>query len=370
MALLDGISWLCLTGGRPADAIDHCREAAAIAAAAGFDELDGDIQSCLAQAYIVAGELRGAITAGERALSIFEARANLWDASRALWHLSSAANYLGDWEVSLAYCRRALAHATTLNDVRLKGVTLWRTGCAYVQQGDFEQCLRCCDEALALEPIPYDSAMTRLMHGYGLIKAGRLNAGIAELTDVVAWFQRSRLGYARAFALSRLAEGHLALGDSASARPLIEEVLSISRATGYLHYEAVAHRLMAECLEADEPAAAEEHVESALRVFEDIGARNDLAKALVTKAGLRQAAGDIATAGQLLHRAYGIFQALGTLDELARVEAALAALGPHSRRRRADRGSRGIHSPRRADGTSSRNRDTALHIDRGETPDG
>jgi tetratricopeptide (TPR) repeat protein len=91
----------CLTGGRPAEAIDHCREAAAIAAAAGFDELDGDIQSCLAQAYTVAGDLRAAIEAGERAVSIFEARGNRWYASRALWHLSTAANYLGKWEESL-----------------------------------------------------------------------------------------------------------------------------------------------------------------------------------------------------------------------------------------------------------------------------
>jgi hypothetical protein len=208
------------------------------------------------------------------------------------------------------------------------------------------------------------------MHGYGVIKAGRIDAGIAELNDVVPWFERSRLGYARAFALSRLAEGFLALGDSASARPLIEEVLSISRATGYVHYEAVAHRLMADCLESDERTTAEEHVESALPVFENIGARNDLARALVTKARLRRHAGDIATARQLLHRAHGIFQELGTLDEPARVEAALADLEPHSRRRLADRGSRGARLPRRADGTLSRNRDRALHIDGGGTPDG
>src|SRR5207302_1665084 len=67
-----------LTGGHPAAAIDHCRQATLIAAAADFDELDGFIQSCLAQAYIVAGELRAAIEAGERALAIFEGRGDRW----------------------------------------------------------------------------------------------------------------------------------------------------------------------------------------------------------------------------------------------------------------------------------------------------
>jgi len=52
----------------------------------------------------------------------------------------------------------------------------------------------------------------------------------------------------------------------------------------------VAHRLLADCLAGDEPVNAEEHVESALSVLERIDARNDFAKALMTKARLRQAA--------------------------------------------------------------------------------
>ena len=47
---------------------------------------------------------------------------------------------------------------------------------------------------------------------------------------------------------------------------------------------------------------------------------------MVTRAALRQAAGDLAKARELLEQAGGIFHELGTLDEPARVEAALAAL--------------------------------------------
>jgi len=43
-------------------------------------------------------------------------------------------------------------------------------------------------------------------------------------------------------------------------------------------------------------------------------------------AALRQTAGDIAAARQLLDKASEIFQALGTVDEPARVEAARATL--------------------------------------------
>ena len=77
---------------------------------------------------------------------------------------------------------------------------------------------------------------------------------------------------------------------------------------------------------AESPAAADDYVETAVRIFKDIGARNDLAQAMVTWAALRQAAGDTATARQLLDDASMIFRELGTRGEPARVGAALAAL--------------------------------------------
>jgi tetratricopeptide (TPR) repeat protein len=310
-----------LTGGGAAVAIRHCQQAAEIALAAEFHELDGFIASCLAQSYIVAGALRAAIEAGERALSIFEADKNLWWASRALWHLSSASNCLGEWEASLSYCRRALEYGTVLNNLRLKVAGLWRTGCACVQQGDTDRALRYCEEALALTPIPFDAAAARMVRGYGLIKAGRIEAGITELGEIVAWFESSRLFHLRLLATLWLAEGYLARGDHASARPRVEEVLSVTQSAGYVHFEGIAHRLISECLASAAPVEADEHVESALRILDRTGARNDFAKALVTKAKLRHAEGSDRISRQLLDQAYAIFRNLDTRDELARVKA-------------------------------------------------
>ena len=84
-----------LTDGAPAVAIEHCRQAAQIAAAAGFEELDGFVASALAQAYVVAGEPRAAIDVGEKAVRVFEARGNIWWSGRTLGHLANAAVILG-----------------------------------------------------------------------------------------------------------------------------------------------------------------------------------------------------------------------------------------------------------------------------------
>jgi hypothetical protein len=63
-----------------------------------------------------------------------------------------------------------------------------------------------------------------------------------------------------------------------------------------------------------------------MKILERIGARNDLARSMVTRAALCQAAKDLTGARGLLDEATTIFKSLGTVDEPSRVEAARAAL--------------------------------------------
>jgi len=114
-----------------------------------------------------------------------------------------------------------------------------------------------------------------------------------------------------------LAEGFLRRGDRTAARSLIGALLETSRALGYTHFGSTACWLMGECLAPEAPASAEPYVETAMEILERIGARNDLARAMVTRAALRQAAGDLTTACDLLDQAGAIFHELGTLDEPA-----------------------------------------------------
>jgi class 3 adenylate cyclase/tetratricopeptide (TPR) repeat protein len=312
-----------LTGGAAALAVEHCRQALAIAEAAGCDDIEGFIYSCAVQCYLFAGELRAAVASGDRAVAILEAQENLWWACRTLWNTAQAAIYLGEWEASLAYCRRVLAHATTLNDKRLKVVGLYRLGSAYIGRGDIERGLRCCEKALALGPLPFDVAMANVFHGYGEIRAGRPDAGIAELTQAIAWFDRSGLHHVRVTPALRLAEGYLSRGELAAAQTLIDDALSTSQTKGYRYVEGLAHRLLAECLAVESPAVAIQHATKAQRIFEAVGTRNDLAKTLVTRAKLSQR--NPVEARRLLEDAAAIFKALGTLDEFARASAALTA---------------------------------------------
>ncbi len=315
-----------LTEGRPEIAVDHCRRAAAIAAEAGLEDIAAVSGSCLTQVLLVAGELDDAVAAGERALASFELRGDLWWAGRTLWFLSITANYLGDWGSSLSYCRRALDYGVALDDLRLKAVSWSRMGAAYIQQGDIERGLECCDEALRLAPIPRDAAWARVVCGYGQIRTGQIDPGVATLTEALAWFANSQMRYTYLVGALWLAEGHLRRGDRPAALSLARDALETCRRAGYRHFEGRACWLVSDCLATEAPDQAEAYVRSAIGIFKRVGARNDLARAIATHARLRRAAGDVARARELLVAADTIFRALGTRDEPIRIAAELAQL--------------------------------------------
>ena len=316
-----------LTGSAPEIPMAYCRRSLEIADAGGLEEYGAFAQCSLTHVSVVAGDLRGAVAAGSRALPSFERQGNLWWACRTLWGLSMAFNAIGDWTRSLECCRQGRAYGETLSDLRLKVVGSFRTGSTHILRGDPETGLRYCDEALALSsPVPFDTAMTKAVRALGLVKAGDAATGTAELREAVAWFERSKLRYTRSVVALWLAEARLRQGEPAEARALIDEVLAATRDVGYRQLEGVALRLLGESLAADEPAAARGHLESARRILEDVDARNDVGKTLIARAALARASGAYGEARRLLEAALAIFQALGTLDEPVRARAALAAL--------------------------------------------
>ena len=304
---------LSLVGGPPGKSIVYCREALKIADASGFDDIRPFAECCLAHVLMAAGDLENALEIGERALATFEARGNVWWACRTLWALSPVANYLGEWERGLAYCRRALEHGRSVNDLRLKVVGWLRTGSTHVQRGDPKTGLRCCEEALALSPIAFDAAMIRPVRAYGLVKAGDAAAGASELAEAVSWFERSHLHYTRSLCSLWLAESYLALGRPHEARGVLETVMAIIRENGYRHLEGVGERLVGESLGAEDSTAVE-HLGRAARILEEVGARNEVAKVLVAQATCQRAAGNVAEARGALERALAIFTSLGTVD--------------------------------------------------------
>jgi class 3 adenylate cyclase/tetratricopeptide (TPR) repeat protein len=315
-----------LTGARADVSVAYCLRAAEIAESEGLDELRAYAQSCLAHVYLVAGNLRGGLEAGEAALATFEARGNPWWACRTIWALQPLATGSGDWQRALAYCRRALAHATATGDQRLQVVGWARVGATEVQRGDGEACLQACDHALAFSPAPFDVNTLKAMRGYGLVKRGEVAVGTQELGEAVAWFEKASLLYTTSLLGLWLADACLRQDDAGRARALAERSRQVARERGYRHLEAAASRALGEALVTSGAPEAAAVLVDAERLCEQIGARNDLARTWAAEGRLAIAAGDRAAARVLLERALAEFDALGTLDEIARTQATLASL--------------------------------------------
>ena len=158
-------------------------------------------------------------------------------------------------------------------------VGLWRTGSVHIQRGDWPAGLACRQEAAALSPSPFDAATIKAVEGFGLVKAGRLQEGLAELGEAVAWFERSQLRYTRSVTALRLAEGHLQAGDPRRAREILERIIVDSREGGYRHVEGVAERLLGECALDADGAGAERQLAAADRILTEVGAQRARAHA-------------------------------------------------------------------------------------------
>jgi DNA-binding NtrC family response regulator/tetratricopeptide (TPR) repeat protein len=315
-----------LVGHRPEIAIDYGQQAAALVAGAGFEGLRPFADCCLTQAYALAGDLRAAMSAGERALSQFEARGDVWWACRTMWILSHAANALGEWARSLSYCERALHHGEAANDLRLKVVAWSRMAASQVQRGDAKAALASCDAATRLGPTPFDVANLDAVRGYALVKAGDAPAGLRLLHEAVQWFAGTHLLYNRSTCSGWLAESLVRSGDREAGRQMAAALLATSESVGYRHVQGVALRVLGEGLLPEEADAAAHHLQQARAIFEQIEARNDLGKTLVAEAAVHAARGEPGRARRLLEEAGRIFAALGTTDEPDRVRAALGTL--------------------------------------------
>jgi len=107
---------------------------------------------------------------------------------------------------------------------------------------------------------------------------------------------------------------------------LVKVILTTSQEAGYRHLAGVAERFLGASLMAEDPIAATEHLEVALHILEEMGARNEVAKTLVAQAHFHQTTGDVSGVRCLLERALALFEIFGTLDKPHHVQAILTTL--------------------------------------------
>jgi len=236
-----------ITGGAVGESIEHCRVASELADAAGLEELRARADCCLAQVHMIAGNLQEALDTGERALAVFERRGDRWWSCRTLSQLTPAANAMGLWERSEAYCARALEHGIALNDLRLKVSGFIRIASTKIQRGDWQAGLAYCDKAEALGPVEYDAAALKAIRGRGLVAAGELEEGVDNIRKAIEWYSLLNLNFTVAQFSTWLCEGLLAKGDYSEAQIVALRFNDICRICGYRHLQKLFEDIVDRC---------------------------------------------------------------------------------------------------------------------------
>ncbi|MBI3636203.1 MAG: hypothetical protein HY216_08320 [Candidatus Rokubacteria bacterium] len=240
--------------------------------------------------------------------------------------MNQAANCLGQWDRATAYGQKCVTYALATEDVRLRVVGWWRSAATQIYSGRPREGMDLLKNALSLTALPFDAAMVKAMQGIAEMKLGDVQSAVRDLSEAVQWFEQSHIHFTRAFWGVRLAEAHVAAGNEAAARTVAEDIRATSRQLGYAFMEGIAERVLGEVLSGEDPVAAAAHLQSSEEILGRIGARNELARTLTARGSLLQAAGDRGGARVLFERALAMFEELGTVDEPARVRAALAGL--------------------------------------------
>ena len=272
--------------------IAYCREASAIAEANGLDEIRAFAECCLTHVNVLAGNLRAALEPGSaRSRSSRRAGTSGGRAGRSgasAWPPTPRAS----GRAASRLCRQALEHGKALNDLRLKVVGWWRTGSTHVQRGDVEAGLRCYEEALGplTDPVrrrhgpggAWRTARSRPASANGnggSDRGGRVVRGVQPPLHAVVLGALAGRGIhqdrgAGASSVARDGDpGHLP-GIRLPAPPGSGRAAPRRDPGGR---RSVGRRTAAR---------------AAVRTLEDVGARNELARALVAQATLRGEAGD------------------------------------------------------------------------------
>ena len=302
-----------ITGGKTELLLTHCKQASTIAKRAELEDLGASAECCLAQVYLSMGELNKAIATGEGALEVFERRGNRWWACRALAQLSPAANALGEWQRSMAYCNRALEHGVAMDDLRLKVSAFIRLASTQIQRGDWRSGLAYCDQAQALAPVQYDAAALRAIRGYGMVKAGDLDGGAGEIAEALAWYDKSHQRYTHTQFSTWLGEALVRAGLMEKAQSMLENVLATTRELGYRYLEGVTLRLLAACLKESDGAAATEHLRQAMDVIQSVNSRSELAKTWLVATSFASGLFDASRVREMREQALRVLLECGTL---------------------------------------------------------
>jgi class 3 adenylate cyclase/tetratricopeptide (TPR) repeat protein len=241
--------------------------------------------------------------------------------------------FLGQTEDALEYTERGLRLAREQQNPFAESAAHFYRGAAFDQQGDWDAALAEYAAARRIAREAGDSFREYLIlcqEGRAFAMTGALDRATGALREAIDRAGRLGTAFVIGWPKSYLAQCLLDQGDAEGARALAEEAAAWAEKAGDKYAQFMAYRALAAALAALGPpdyAVAEEMLRRSIRLQHHMTLKPELGRTYAQYADLARRRGDPAQARAYLTVALDIFQQQGMRWDLARAQAAFAALG-------------------------------------------
>jgi class 3 adenylate cyclase/tetratricopeptide (TPR) repeat protein len=275
----------------------------------------------LAYAKSSIGQYREGVELARVAVEFLTETQERWWLGMAHWVIGLTGGYTGEFQSALEALEEARRIGEATDDKRLQSFAAWTAGGVLSTRGDWERGIEHCRRALELATDPVSTAYASAMLGCAHVENGEGEPAIPLLRDGVGKLDQFGLRLVQAFFTVQLAEAYRLTGAAEQARQFAMQGLNTSLDTAYAYGAARARHVLGRlALDVAEFPAAGEYLGTARQQFEDVGARFEVGRVMLSVAELARRRGDAAQAARIAQEANAIFTDLDAprYRELAR----------------------------------------------------
>ncbi|MGH7412226.1 MAG: sigma 54-interacting transcriptional regulator [Candidatus Methylomirabilis sp.] len=302
-------------------AVQSAQRSIAEAKRCGDEATMGKAHYLLAQEAPLSGQAHQGIEHGRQAVALLEPTGQQWWVGQAHWVVGLNYAQMGELEPAIEAEARAHAIGEAIGDRQLQTSAAWATGIMYAMMGDWEVGIEWCHRGLEQSPDPLSTVVALGWLGWAYLERGDPAHAIPLLEQSVQ--QLGQFGFAQFkgwFTVS-LAEAHRVHGEIEKAHHLALQGLDITRDAKSLYGVGWALRSLGRIAQARGAfSEAEAHLNEALRTFDSMQARYDLARTHLDLAALAHAQGDQERASVHVRQAYSLFRGLRVPKYVERAE--------------------------------------------------
>ncbi len=281
---------------------------------AGDGAVSGRIHRALAMECTFSGRpLEEAVDHGREAVALLERNRDEFWLAQALFALSYASYYRGDFESALDAAARLNLLGETVGSRRARANAATMIGLTYATRGDWAEGIDAEQRALGLSPDNFETAFILACLGKAYAEGEDAAQAVPVLVQAVELADQVRSLQWRCYFRTMLGDAYVLSGDFDKARLVVRKALDGSTEIRFLLGVGLSNQVLGRIARAQgDMAEAGRNFGEAIATFGAIGARFELARTYLDLATLAQAQGDGENFQKNLKQAGELFSALQT----------------------------------------------------------